>query len=140
MSSPAKKAIVIGMDGASMEIVKNLADGGHMPNVAALIKQGCYRPMVGVFPTLTPPGWTALSTGSWPGNHKVMDFNIRALGKRLDQTVWGINTGLSQSEYIWNTFERAGKMPILVKWEMSWPPTVKKGIQVDLKKSRRRSL
>ncbi|MCZ6631863.1 MAG: alkaline phosphatase family protein [bacterium] len=131
MSSPAKKAIVIGMDGASMEIVKNMADWGHMPNVAALIKQGCYRPMVGVFPTLTPPGWTALSTGSWPGNHKVMDFNIRALGKRLDQTVWGINTGLSQSEYIWNTFERAGKMPILVKWEMSWPPTVKKGIQVE---------
>jgi len=131
MASPAKRAIVIGMDGASMEIVKNMADMGHMPNVAKLMKRGAWRPMVGVFPTLTPPGWTALATGSWPGNHKVMDFNIRALGKRLDQTEWGINTGLSQSEYIWNTFERAGKTPILVKWEMSWPPTVKTGIQVE---------
>ena len=131
MASPAKKAIVIGMDGASMEIVKNMADWGHMPNVAKLMKKGAWRPMIGVFPTLTPPGWTAVSTGSWPGNHKVMDFNIRAGGKRLDQTEWGINTGLSKSEYIWNTFERAGKMPILVKWEMSWPPTVKTGIQVE---------
>ena len=131
MESPAKKAIVIGMDGASMEIVKNMVDWGHMPNLAKLVERGAWRPMVGVFPTLTPPGWTAVSTGSWPGNHEVMDFNIRALGERLDQTVWGIDTGLSKSEYIWNTFERAGKTPILVKWEMSWPPTVTTGIQVE---------
>ncbi len=131
MENPAKKAIVIGMDGASMEIVKNLADWGHMPNIAKLMERGAWRPMVGVFPTLTPPGWTAIATGSWPGNHEVMDFNIRALGKRLDQTVWGINTDLSKSEYIWNTFERVGKTPILVKWEMSWPPTVTTGIQVE---------
>ena len=131
MNSPAKRAIVIGMDGASMEIVKNLADAGHVPNIKALMAAGGWRPMIGVFPTLTPPGWTALSTGSWPGTHRVMDFNIRDVGKRLDKTVWGINTNLSQSEYIWNTFERAGKMPILVKWEMAWPPTVKKGVQVE---------
>jgi len=131
MNSPAKRAIVVGMDGASMEIVKNLANEGHCPNIAALMKQGAWRPMVGVFPTLTPPGWTALSTGSWPGTHRVMDFSIHKPGKRLDDTEWGINTSLCQSEYIWNTFERAGKMPILVKWEMSWPPTVKKGIQVE---------
>lgn len=131
MPSPAKRAIVVGMDGASMEIVKNMVDKGHAPNIKALMAEGAWRPMMGVFPTLTPPGWTALSTGSWPGNHEIMDFNIRALGKRLDQTVWGINTGLSRSEYIWNTLERAGKIPILVKWEMSWPPTIRKGVQVE---------
>ena len=131
MQSPARRAIVVGIDGASMEIVKNMADQGHAPHIAELMKRGTWRPMVGVFPTLTPPGWTALTTGSWPGTHEVMDFNIRALGRRLDETVWGINTRLSKSEYIWNTVERAGKMPILVKWEMSWPPTVKRGVQVE---------
>ncbi len=131
MQSPARRAIVVGMDGASMEIVKNMVDAGHAPNIGSLIKRGVWRPMVGVLPTLTPPGWTALSTGSWPGTHKIMDFNIHAPGRRLDKTVWGINTGLSESEYIWNTMERAGKTPILVKWEMSWPPTVKKGVQVE---------
>ena len=129
--SPAKRVIVIGMDGASMELVKNIIDWGHAPNMARLLEQGVFRPMIGVFPTLTPPGWTALSTGSWPGTHRVMDFNIRALGERLDKTVWGINTGLCQSEYLWNLVERAGRKPILVKWEMSWPPTVTTGIQVE---------
>ncbi|MYG00529.1 hypothetical protein F4212_15550 [Candidatus Poribacteria bacterium] len=129
--SPAKRAIIIGMDGASMELVNNMIEWGHTPNMAKLRNDGVYRPMLGVFPTLTPPGWTALSTGSWPGNHKVMDFNIRAVGEELDKTVWGINTGLCQSEYLWNLVERAGGKPILVKWEMSWPPTVKTGIQVE---------
>ncbi len=129
--SPAKRAIIIGMDGASMELVNNMIEWGHTPNMAKLRNAGVYRSMLGVFPTLTPPGWTALSTGSWPGNHKVMDFNIRAVGKELDETVWGINTGLCQSEYLWNLVERAGGKPILVKWEMSWPPTIKTGIQVE---------
>ena len=131
MNPPAKRAIVIGMDGASMELVSRMMDGGHMPNLAALAGRGVRRPMIGVFPTLTPPGWTATSTGSWPGNHEVMDFNIRKLGGRLDETVWGIDTGLSKSEYLWNAMERAGRKPILVKWEMSWPPTVRDGVQVE---------
>ncbi len=129
--SPAKRAIIIGMDGASMELVNNMITWGHTPNMARLREVGVHRPMIGVFPTLTPPGWTALSTGSWPGTHGVMDFNIRDIGKDLDKTVWGINTGLCQSEYIWNLVERSGGKPILVKWEMSWPPTVTKGIQVE---------
>ena len=131
MASPAQKAIVIGMDGAAMELVQNMVDWGHMPNLGKLMQEGVKRPMIGVFPTLTPPGWTATSTGAWPGTHQVMDFNIRKLGGRLDETVWGINTDLSQAEYLWNTCERAGKKPILVKWEMSWPPTVETGVQVE---------
>ena len=131
MQSPARRAIMIGMDGAAMELVINMVNGGHMPNLAKIVERGVYRPMIGVFPTLTPPGWTATSTGAWPGNHGVMDFNIRKLGAPLDETVWGINTDLSRAEYLWNTVERAGGTPLLVKWEMSWPPTVTSGVQVE---------
>ena len=129
--APAKRAIIIGMDGASMELVNNMIEWGHTPNMKRLRDLGVYRPMIGVFPTLTPPGWTALSTGSWPGTHQVMDFNIRSVGDQLDKTIWGINTGLCKSEYLWNLVERVGRKPILVKWEMSWPPTVNTGIQVE---------
>jgi len=66
------------MDGASMELVANMVNWGHMPHLEQLMKRGVHRPMIGVFPTLTPPGWTALATGSWPGTHKVIDFSIRS--------------------------------------------------------------
>ena len=58
--APAKRAIIVGMDGASMELVKNMIDWGHAPSMAKLLQTGVYRPMIGVFPTLTPPGWTCL--------------------------------------------------------------------------------
>jgi predicted AlkP superfamily phosphohydrolase/phosphomutase len=131
IGSPAKRAIVIGMDGASMELVDRMIAWGHVPALKQLQERGVSRPMIGVFPTLTPPGWTALSTGTWPGSHEVMDFNIRAEGGPLGETIWGINTGLCQREYLWNAVERAGRTPILVKWEMSWPPTVINGAQVE---------
>ena len=131
MAALAKRAIVIGIDGASMEIVRYMADKGATPNLKRLMDTGAWRPMLGVFPTLTPPGWTSISTGAWPGTHEVMDFNIRIRGKPLTETAWGVNTELCKSEYFWNTLERAGKTPILVKWEMSWPPTVTTGIQVE---------
>jgi predicted AlkP superfamily phosphohydrolase/phosphomutase len=133
--SPAQKAIIVGFDGASMELVSHMVEQGHMPNVGKLMAQGVHREMLGVFPTLTPPGWTTLTTGAWPGTHGVVDFNIRTLGAPLDETTWGINTALCQAEYLWNTAERCGKIPILVKWEMSWPPTINhaisRGIQVE---------
>ena len=131
MNATAKKAIIVGFDGASMELVLHMAERGHMPNVAALLARGVYREMLGVFPTLTPPGWTTLMTGAWPGTHAITDFSIRKLGADLDETVWGIDTRLCQAEYLWNTAERCGKVPILVKFEMSWPPTIQTGIQVE---------
>ena len=42
--SPAKRAIVIGMDGASMELVKNVIDWGHAPNMGQLLEQGVFGP------------------------------------------------------------------------------------------------
>ena len=129
--SPAKRFILVGLDGVGMESMLHMVEAGYMPNVGRLIKRGVHREMWGVLPTLTPPGWTTLATGAWPGTHQVMDFNIRALGKPLDQTEWGINSRLCKAEYLWNTVERGGRVPVLVKYEMSWPPTISRGVQVE---------
>ena len=131
MNSPAKRAMVIGFDGASMEIVKHMVDAGHTPNIAKLLENGVYREMLGVVPTLTPPGWTTLATGAWAGTHGVTDFNIRNYDGYIPDSIWGINTELCKAEFIWNAAERCDKIPILVKQEISWPPTITKGIQVE---------
>ena len=133
-TAPAKRFVLIGMDGVGMEQLRHMVAEGHCPNVQRLLERGVYREMWGVLPTLTPPGWTTLVTGAWPSTHKVMDFNIYQPGKRIDDNAWGINTRLSQAEYLWNTLERAGKTPLLVKYEMSWPPTLSGatgGVQVE---------
>ena len=47
MQSPARRAILIGMDGASMELVINMVNGGHMPHLGKLMERGVHRPMIG---------------------------------------------------------------------------------------------
>jgi hypothetical protein len=116
VNSPAKKAIVVGFDGASMELVKRMVDEGHMPNVSKLIAGGVYREMLGVVPTLTPPGWTTLATGAWAGTHKVTDFRIRNYDSYIPDYVWGINTDLCVAEYIWNTAERCDAVTRSPSW------------------------
>ena len=56
MAALAERAIIIGIDGASMEIVRYMAAKGATPNLKRLMDTGAWRPMLGVFPTLTPPG------------------------------------------------------------------------------------
>ncbi|HEX2032998.1 MAG TPA: alkaline phosphatase family protein [Chloroflexota bacterium] len=132
--APAQRFVLIGMDGVGMEQLLHLIREGRCPNMKRLLEQGVYREMWGVLPTLTPPGWTTLVTGAWPSTHKVMDFNIYQPGRRIDDNAWGINTRLCRAEYLWNTLERAGKTPLLVKYEMSWPPTLSGqtgGVQVE---------
>lgn len=132
--SPAQRFILIGLDGCGMEQMLHMVREGHCPNVQKLLERGVHREMWGVLPTLTPPGWTTLVTGAWPSTHGVMDFNIYKPGAPLDETEWGINTRLCKAEYLWNTVERAGRTPLLVKYEMSWPPTLSGktgGVQVE---------
>jgi predicted AlkP superfamily phosphohydrolase/phosphomutase len=134
MGAPAKRFVLIGMDGVGMEQLLHMVNEGHCPSMKKLIENGSYREMWGVLPTLTPPGWTTLVTGAWPSTHKVMDFNIYKPGSRIDDNDWGINTQLSKAEYLWNTVERGGRQPLLVKYEMSWPPTLSGetgGVQVE---------
>jgi len=131
MSKPRRRAILIGIDGASMDLVLLMVKEGHMPNLEGLIERGAHAPMLGVLPTLTPPGWTAMVTGAWPGTHGITEFCMYRPGLSFNDWEQGIDTGQCRAEYLWNTCERAGGKPILVKWEMSWPPTVTTGLQVE---------
>jgi len=127
----SRRAVMIGMDGASMDLVLLMIREGHMPNLKRLVERGVHAPMLGVLPTLTPPGWTSLVTGAWPGTHGVTEFCMHRSGRSFDDWEQGIDTGQCRAEYLWNTCERGGRLPILVKWEMSWPPTVEAGLQVE---------
>ena len=70
MNSPAKRCIVIGIDGASMEMVKTLISWGHLPNIRGLMDRGVQRPMVGI---LSNPNYSRMDV---PG-HRVMARHSR---------------------------------------------------------------
>lgn len=122
MKAP-KKIALLGFDCALTSLVRKHIDEGICPNFKKVFESGtvaenCLVP----FPTITPPNWTVMATGAWPGTNNVTDFWRAVPG----ETPCGANTHNSfnweyvTSESIWEAAERAGKKSVILNYPMSY--------------------
>jgi predicted AlkP superfamily phosphohydrolase/phosphomutase len=129
MSLKANRLILIGLDGLNAEMVSKLASEGKLPTMAGLLERGAFAAALSAPPLDTPTNWTGISTGAWPGTHGITSFGIHLPGRDLcEPLVGGFNTGLCRAEFLWEAAERAGKVPFIFDYPVSWPPTVRKGV------------
>lgn len=70
------RSLVIGFDGADLEIVMHLGRTS-LPRLFALMDAGTYAHQRSVEPPATLPNWTTFLTGLDPGAHGVFDFTTR---------------------------------------------------------------
>lgn len=74
MPERAVKTLLIGLDGATYDILDPLIAEGVMPNLGRLMEEGSRGILHSTMHPLTPPAWATLMTGRSPGNHGVFDF------------------------------------------------------------------
>ena len=73
----ADKVMVLGVDGLDPRFARKLVDEGKMPAFKELSERGAQRHdfvLLGSNPTVTPPQWTTLATGSNPIVHGITQF------------------------------------------------------------------
>ncbi len=70
----AKRVLVIGLDGATFDVLKPLMDAGRMPRLREAVATGASGPLRSTTPPLTPAAWTTFLTGKQPGLHGIIDF------------------------------------------------------------------
>ena len=129
----AKRAILLGLDGADPVIMKKFMEQGRLPNLKKVTEMGATTQemsMLGVMPTITPPNWASLATGSWPGTHGITCFWNHTIGQDLMQLENGFNSKLCEAEFIWDAAVKAGKKCILFNYPTAWPPTQKENLIV----------
>lgn len=68
------RTVIIGVDGATYDLLDPLMAEGLMPNLARVIGNGARAILKSTIHPLTPPAWTTLMTGVSPGNHGIYDF------------------------------------------------------------------
>ena len=122
-----EKMILLGVDGFDPKLAKKFLDQGKMPNLQKFIDKGACRDdlvLLGAMPTVTPPLWTTLATGAYPGTHGITCFFGHNHGQ-LDSVVYNLDSGRSKAEPLWNVFaEDANKKTLVWHWPGSaWPPT-----------------
>jgi predicted AlkP superfamily phosphohydrolase/phosphomutase len=59
--------LVIGLDGATLDIVEPMIESGELPTLGSLAERGTYGRLRSTVPDATVPSWFSICTGANPG-------------------------------------------------------------------------
>ena len=71
------RTLILGLDGATFDVIDPLVEAGDLPNLAALIERGARGTLRSTTHPLTPLAWTTMATGVNAGRHGIWDFSER---------------------------------------------------------------
>jgi len=78
------KLVVVGLDGASFELLDPWIEEGSLPNLRKIKDSGVYGDMESCLPPVTSPNWKCYSTGKNPGKLGIFWWeNIDVKNKRV---------------------------------------------------------
>lgn len=130
----AKRAVLLGIDGADPMMMQRFIDEGYLPNIKKFVDEGAAAldmGMLGVQPTITPPNWATLATGAYPGTHGITCFWNHESGNDLAHLDNGFNSRICKAEYIWDAAAKKGLNSIVFNYPTGWPATNEHVIAVD---------
>ncbi|MCX6665341.1 MAG: alkaline phosphatase family protein [Euryarchaeota archaeon] len=120
-----KKVVVIGLDGATLDLLEPWMDAGSLPNLDALRKKGAYGRLRSTIPYYSAPAWVSIVTGCGPGKHGIYDFF------RTDTCSKKLISGLDRKvPAIWNLLTDDAKKSIVVNVPGTYPPEEINGVMV----------
>jgi predicted AlkP superfamily phosphohydrolase/phosphomutase len=113
------KLLVLGLDGATWDVLEPLLAEGALPNLARLRDEGSSGTLNSVFPPLSPVAWTGVMTGKNSGKHGVFEF----LEYAADPLQVRVNSSRSiRSDLVWEVAGRFGEKTVAGGVPMSYPP------------------
>jgi predicted AlkP superfamily phosphohydrolase/phosphomutase len=75
-----KKVFVLGLDGATFDLIGPWIDAGDLPNLKRIQDAGVRGPLESVYPPLTPCAWPSFFMGKNPGKHGLFGYKVRRKG------------------------------------------------------------
>jgi len=133
-ASPAKRVIVLGIDGMDPFLLRSFIHEGVMPNAAILMSSGGLNRLGTSNPPQSPVAWSNFITGYGPNVHGIFDFIHRDPSSRLPylstSRVIGPDRIISISD--WRLPLSGAKVELLRKGEPFWNRLTDEGIPVKL--------
>jgi len=125
------KALVVGWDGGSFNVLDQMLNKGLMPNLCSLLKNGVRAPFISTIPPITSPAWTSFRTGKTPGNHGIFGF-FKTPDFSLDSKNIERHTADNIKEpTFWNILNRHGKRVSVVDMPFTDPVEKIDGVMVS---------
>ncbi|MEW6416561.1 MAG: alkaline phosphatase family protein [Nitrospirota bacterium] len=122
------KVVVIGIDGATFNIINPLVKDGKLPNIAMMMDNGIHGILDSTIPYVSPVAWTSFMTGKNPQKHQIFDFS----GKIQGTYEFRINTAENRkAKPFWMNLSKKNKRVLVVGVTMTYPPDPVNGYMVS---------
>ena len=122
-----RKVFVIGLDGATYDLIRPWAEQGKLPTFTRLMAEGTWGTLRSVIPPLTPPAWSSFLTGMTPGRHGIYTFLQRKPGS---YGLMPFNATFRKVPHIGTILNQHGKQVALVNVPTTYPPRPIDGLMV----------
>ena len=63
------KVIILGLDGATWDLLDPWMEAGELPHIARLVREGASGPLQSTLEPITPCAWASMVTGKNPGKN-----------------------------------------------------------------------
>lgn len=73
--------VVIGVDGATWDVMDPLLAQGKLPAIASLLRRGARSELITLPPLVSPLAWTTYATGTFPRVHNILDYTYPYVGE-----------------------------------------------------------
>ena len=122
------KVIVVGLDGATFDLIKPWAAEGYLPVLNRLLQEGAHGDLGSTLPPMTAPAWTAYATGCNPGKHRLYDWIAREPDSYRFTPVTALD---GKAPTIYSLLSNIGRKVVSLNVPMTYPPTPVNGVMVS---------
>jgi len=112
----APEVVVIGIDGASWNVLNHMMHGGLMPNLKRLVDTGVSGNLTSTIPPASPPAWTSFMTGKRPGKHGIFSW-----WEALNHQFVPLNARDIYGKTLWQLLGEGGKIVGVYNVPMTYP-------------------
>lgn len=121
--------IVLGIDGATWDILSPLIDDGRIPNIESLLNTGTSGTLKSTFPPITAPAWLSMATGLNPGKTGVFYFLNRDNADSFDFSP--LDSQKFHGKSFWDVLSAGGHSVGIFNYPMLYPPYDINGFMVS---------
>jgi len=123
-----RRAILLGIDGATFDILLPWSREGIMPNLARAVETGTHGDLESTIPPTTPPAWASCVTGKQPGKHGIFDFRESFLLNPLRPLV---SSRSVRAAKIWHVLNARGRKTGVMNVPITYPPERVDGFMIS---------
>ena len=120
--------MVIGLDGATFDLLRPWAEQGQLPTINRLMKEGAWGELHSTIPPMTAPAWTSFATGKNPGKHGLYDWIYR---HQDSYNVSPLTAQHIKQPTLWSLLSEVDHRVCVFNVPMTYPPQPVNGILIS---------